>query len=159
MSEQKIESNELAAQVAEAAAAGTGQGLYEQQVERFARTSESGFGAAVDRFGFGLFHSLPMEEKMLRREEMKIACADAGDCYNLGLAHAGKGEYAKAIARWEQALKMEPGMMDAVFNIALANERLGNLQNARTYFKRYVKEIGDPEEVQRVEDHLSELGK
>ncbi|MBN1867742.1 tetratricopeptide repeat protein [Candidatus Sumerlaeota bacterium] len=161
MSEQKMDTNEPETQAAAETPplAGPGQGLHERQVERFVQTMESGVIAALDRFGFGAFHSLSTEEKLLRREEMGIPCGDAGDHYNLGLAHAGKGDYAKAIACWEQALKTEPGMTEALFNIALANERLGNLQGARTHYRRYIKEIDDPEEVQRIEDHLSAIGK
>ena len=85
----------------------------------------------------------------------------AGLYYYMSQKKAAEGDAvcAKAIACWEQALKMEPQMTEAVFNIAVANERLGNLQGAKTYYKRYIKEIEDPEEVQSVEDHLSTLGK
>ena len=157
MIEHKMEAKEPEMQTVPTIVVEPGQTLYEKQIDRFVQTAESGVIGALNRYGFTLFHSLPAEERMLRQEELGIACKDPSDLYNLGLAHASKQHFDRAIACWEKALKAEPEMGAALFNIAVAHEQMGDLKRAREEYKRYSKEFADSEESQRIADHLAEI--
>jgi len=135
-----------------------GRNLLERQVESLRRSlAEGGLEQAFDRHGFALFHSLPKEQQLLIREEMGALGKDPVTQYNLGVAYGANEDLKKAISCWKQALKGDPELVEAQFNIALAYERLGNRTSARKHFGNYLKAIEDPEEIQAVEEHLSQM--
>ncbi len=132
--------------------------LFDLEVESFNRTAESeGLEKTFKRFGFSLFHSLPKEDRVLYEEELGLLKKESADLYNLGGAHAAKEDYEKAVDYWKKALKADPELTDALFNIAVAYERLENLNAARKNYKQYIESIEDPAEIERVREHLSEL--
>jgi len=134
------------------------QTLYDSLLERFRVAAGEGPEAALQRYGFALFHSLLPEEQLLLKEELGIKCQNAADYYNLGVAYAAKEQYEQAISCWTQALKMDSDLADAHCNLAVAHERLMNLGAARTHYKRYLDAVDNAEEIERVTQHLAELG-
>lgn len=136
----------------------TAKKLYETQIEQFRKLAGEDLEAAFNRYGFTLFHSLPGEEQVLVAEKMGVKCQVGADYYNLGVAHASKEDYDKAIAAWTQALKMDSTLTDAIFNIALASEKTNNLSAARANYKKYIESIENAEEIESVKQHLAEIG-
>ena len=135
-----------------------GKKLFEAQMEQFRKLASKDLEDAFERYGFALFHSTTPEEQALIREQLGIKCQDANDFYDLGIALASKEEYAKAIIAWNQALKMDPKMANAIYNIAVANERMNNLSAARNNYKKYIDSIEETEEIERIKQHLAEIG-
>lgn len=132
--------------------------LHERDLEVYRQSLDVNLEEGLARFGFALFHSLPLDERALYREALGLACQDAVDHYNLGGACASREDFERAIACWREALRMDPSLCEAEFNIALAYERMNDLAKARKHFKHYRETATDPEEKQAVENHLAEMG-
>ncbi|MEM7591363.1 MAG: tetratricopeptide repeat protein [Cyanobacteria bacterium P01_A01_bin.83] len=75
--------------------------------------------------------------------------------FNLGLKHASAGEFDKAIASWEKALKINPNLAEAWHNRGSALGRLGSYEAAVESFKSAL-EI-DPQNHQAWNDHAHAL--
>jgi tetratricopeptide (TPR) repeat protein len=118
---------------------------------------KEGLEGAFRRYGFTMFHCLPDEERILIEDQMGLTRKDASGAYNLGLAYAAKDDLETAISFWKQALKKDPDLVEAEFNLAVAYERQGNTTQARKQYERYLKMASDPEEIQVIQSHLSEL--
>jgi tetratricopeptide (TPR) repeat protein len=65
---------------------------------------------------------IPLSARDVRRVKDRL---DAAREYNAGLDLASEGNFAAASQRFEEALKLDPSLADASFNLALAYERLG----------------------------------
>jgi tetratricopeptide (TPR) repeat protein len=50
-----------------------------------------------------------------------------------------RGEYRIAIDKLEEALKLDPGGRELVYNLALIHERLGDIDEAQSYYRRYLE--------------------
>ncbi len=50
---------------------------------------------------------------------------DAAREYNVGLDLAAEGNFAAAIGRFSEAIKLDPGLVDASYNLGIAYEKLG----------------------------------
>jgi tetratricopeptide (TPR) repeat protein len=136
----------------------TQQKLLDRQMTAFRESvAQEGLEGAFRRYGFTMFHCLPDEERILIEEQMGLTRKDASGAYNLGLAYAAKDDLETAISFWKQALKKDPDLVEAEFNLAVAYERQGNKTQARKQYERYLKMASDPEEIQVIQSHLSEL--
>ena len=133
------------------------QNLYEKQRTVYRSNLNEDPESAFARYGFGFFHSVPPEERFLVQDRIGMPCREAADHYNLGNAHAFREEYDLAIECWKKALKADASLRAAAFNIALAFERLGKTGEARKFYENYLGLLDDPEEKQRVMDHLAQL--
>ena len=65
---------------------------------------------------------IPLSARDARRVKDRLEAARE---YNAGLDLAAEGNYAAASQRFEEALKLDPALTDASFNLALAYGRLG----------------------------------
>lgn len=65
---------------------------------------------------------IPLSRTDLRSLETRL---DAASAYNLGLEHASKGNYAKAVEEFQRALEIDGHFTDAAFNLAVTYQRLG----------------------------------
>lgn len=54
--------------------------------------------------------------------------------FELGLSHAGKGDYRDAIQSWKRSLDFSPFRREALYNVGLAYEELGNNERAVEYY-------------------------
>lgn len=131
--------------------------LYDTEMDRFRATAEGDVVDALGRFGFALFHSLPAEEQILSKQEIGIKADTAVDIYNLGVALASKGKFEKALAQFAEALKKDPSLAEAVFNSAVACERLGKMAEAKKHYESYIKMTNNSDEILEVQGHLSKL--
>jgi len=64
--------------------------------------------------------------------------ADAG-YYNMGATFYAKGEYVKAAACFQQALRAKPLDANCLYFMAVTYQRLGNLPKARQYYEAVVR--------------------
>ncbi len=65
--------------------------------------------------------------------------ASAGTYYNYGAIHAELGEVDEALSGYETALRMDPDLIDANFNLALLLGELGRLSESEAYFDRVLE--------------------
>lgn len=132
--------------------------LFEREMKAFQRLiEEAGIEIAIDRYGYAMLHSLPSEEYLLHAETLGLKGKDALSLYNLGLAYAAKEDLTKAISLWKAALKQDPELCDAEFNLAVAAEKSGNATEARKRLARCLEIQTNPEEVQQIEEFLASL--
>lgn len=70
-----------------------------------------------------------------RAASTMIDQAGLGEVYfELGLSHAGQGDYRDAIRSWKRSLDFSPFRREALYNIGLAYEELGNNERAVDYY-------------------------
>jgi tetratricopeptide (TPR) repeat protein len=67
------------------------------------------------------------------------------------------GRYRAAIARLEAALALDPQGKELVYNLALIHERLGEIDPAVAYYRRYLETETDPREREKIEGVLQRL--
>ena len=132
--------------------------VYEAELDRFRTGVEDDPEATVKRSGFVMFHSLSAEEQVLTRERLGMPCRDAVDYYNLGVAHASRDEMDKAVECWRRAVKSDPTLAQAEFNLAVACEGRNRVAEAVRHYQKYCELIDDAEELEQVAQHLAELG-
>ncbi len=71
---------------------------------------------------------------------------DAAAIYNEGLDLAEKGDYAGAVVKFREALKEDPDLHEASFNLAVTYQKLGLQSNAETVLEDLItKEPGNAE--------------
>ena len=63
---------------------------------------------------------------------------DAAREYNAGLDLAAEGNYAAAIGRFEESIKLDPGLVDASYNLAIAYQRLAFHERAASILRDLV---------------------
>jgi tetratricopeptide (TPR) repeat protein len=63
---------------------------------------------------------------------------DAAREYNAGLDLAAEGNYAAAIGRFEESIKLDPGLIDASYNLAIAYQRLAFHERAASILRDLV---------------------
>jgi tetratricopeptide (TPR) repeat protein len=67
------------------------------------------------------------------------------------------GRYRAAIAKLEAALALDPQGKELVYNLALIHERLGEIDPAVRYYRRYLETETDPREREKIEGVLRRL--
>ncbi len=70
------------------------------------------------------------------------------------------GRYREAIAQLEAALRSDPNAAELLFNLGLVHEKLGDVDEAVTAYKRYLRVLGDdadPEEKAKIESAIKRL--
>jgi Flp pilus assembly protein TadD len=68
---------------------------------------------------------------------------------NLGVIAAREGRLEEAVARWRQALALDPRDFQTLFNLAMTLRRQGQDAEARLLLERYVK-VAPPSEAKDV---------
>jgi tetratricopeptide (TPR) repeat protein len=68
-----------------------------------------------------------------------------------------EGHYRDAIDRIETALRIDPEGTELVYNLAFLHEKLGNLREAITHYRRYVEMETDPKARSRAQATLRRL--
>jgi tetratricopeptide (TPR) repeat protein len=128
-----------------------------QLVSQFRESVEREGEEAYKRWGLPLYHSLPDEEVEAQRRALGVKPVDALDHYNRGCLLAAQEDFAAAAQQFAQAVKLDPEMSEALFNLALAQEKAGRLAEARKSWNQFVERFGDQEEAAQVRDHLAQL--
>lgn len=112
---------------------------------------------AYSRWGLALFHSQSDEQAQAQMTALKIELKDALGHYNHGVVLAQKEKYADAARSFAKAAELDPTLIEAVYNLALAEEKAGNTSEARKRWNRYLELCQDPEESAEVKNHITEL--
>ncbi|HBF34061.1 TPA: hypothetical protein DDW35_05815 [Candidatus Sumerlaeota bacterium] len=132
--------------------------LYEKEMANYRATLGANLEDGLAKYGFALFHCLPGEERFMLQKQLGIPCRNASEHYNQGCALAVAEDFAGAVDAWKQALKLNPSLNQSLFNIALAQERLGKIAEAKKQYASYLLTITDEEEKQQIEEHVAQLG-
>lgn len=131
--------------------------LTETLVGRFEESIQKDGQNAYGRWGFALFHSLAPERIVEESIRLGFKPTDALDFYNLGCFHAHKEQYSKAVDAFEKALKQNPNLLQAQYNLALAQEMAGDVSAARKTWNAYLERCENADEAAEIKDHLTEL--
>ncbi len=83
------------------------------------------------------------------------ATVQARSLYEEGRQHYVDGDYAAAIEAWKRSFALS-GRTELLFNLSLAHERLGDLEEATTYMERY-REVAPPSQRPKVDRQLERL--
>lgn len=104
----------------------------ESRAEALAR--DNGMDATVEpRAGSAV--RIFLSEREAKRVRNRL---DAAREYNAGLDLAAEGNYAAAIGRFEESIKLDPGFIDASYNLAIAYQRLAFHQKAASILEDLV---------------------
>lgn len=67
----------------------------------------------------------------------------------LGLAHQALKQYEQAIASFQKALKLKPGMYDAMYNLGMAYAAADNAKDAEVWLDRFAKAASTKKEIDK----------
>ena len=85
------------------------------------------------------------------------ALEEARRHFDVALECYSQGRYRDAIAELEAARRLDPAGKDLVYNLALVHEKLGELEQALDYLRRFLEMETDPEERARAEATITRL--
>ncbi len=94
-------------------------------------------------FHAGLFAEAggdPVTAATLYQRAVERGCINPILCEKLGRLRANAGRYDAALALWERAMELEPGMVHLLGNVALAAHHLGDDEEADRLFSRALRE-------------------
>jgi tetratricopeptide (TPR) repeat protein len=81
----------------------------------------------------------------------------AAEHFERALAWYRAGKYRRAVGELEAALARDPGGKDLVFNLALVQEKLGDLAGAIASLRRFQSMEKDPKELERASQTIERL--
>ena len=98
-------------------------------------------------------------ELQFQQELQKKRQADQeyADLFNRAKFVYGRAELPEALRLFEQSERLRPTDAAAVFNQALVHEKLGDYPKAIERYRRYSQLESDPQQKQRVDEHVYEL--
>ena len=134
--------------------------LYEKQLEQFRKLVAENLEEALDIYGIWQVHSLTPEEKMELFERLGFSPRQAQEFYNLGLRSARQGDYKQAEAYFKKSLEENPDFNEAIYNLALTYEHLGNIKKSIDLWQLYQERIGSRHpDYSTVRSHIRTLKK
>lgn len=87
----------------------------------------------------------------------RAAPAQAAEHFERALAWYRAGKYQRALSELRSALERDPGGKDLVFNLALVQEKLGDLSGAIDSLQRFQTMEKDPKELERASQTIERL--
>ena len=130
---------------------------YDAELRRFEATLDSDQNEALDRYGLTLFHSLPPLKQVELGQKLGFPCDSALDHYNLGCLAASNDDMKAALAQFKKAVALDETYTDALYNLALTQEKLGHKAEAVELWKRFMEGADSEEDKELVKAHLAEL--
>ena len=86
-----------------------------------------------------------------------VSSGQAAEHFERALAWYRAGKYQRAVGELEAALERDPGGKDLVFNLALVQEKLGDLAGAIASLVRFQSMEKDPKELERASQTIARL--
>jgi tetratricopeptide (TPR) repeat protein len=86
-----------------------------------------------------------------------VSPAQAAEHFERALAWYRAGQYRRALEELEAALERDPGGKDLLFNLALVQEKLGDLAGAIASLARFQSLEKDPKELERASQTIARL--
>jgi tetratricopeptide (TPR) repeat protein len=86
-----------------------------------------------------------------------VSSEQAAEHFERALAWYRAGKYRRAVGELEAALERDPGGKDLVFNLALVQEKLGDLAGAIASLERFQSMEKDPKELERASQTIERL--
>lgn len=135
-----------------------GPDLFEIEMKRYAKALEADTDAAMRQYGFTLFHSLPPLEQVALLEKLGFEPATAHDHFARAALAISREDYRAAVTHLQKCLAADPEFADAVYNLALCHEKLGNKTQAVQQWNRFLELTESSEDRSAVAAHLAQLG-
>lgn len=132
------------------------QALTQKLVENYEQAIERDGQAAYGHLGFALFHSISPERAQRELSKLGLKPKDALDHYNQGCARAAEEKFSQAADSFAAALKLNPELKEARFNLALAQEKNGDAAHAKKTWNELLGMLGE-EEAAEIRAHLKEM--
>lgn len=129
----------------------------EKQLDEFRETLEEDAPAAYRRYGVTLLHSLDEETYFKELARFGWQPETALDFYNQGVIAANRGDHEQALELYQEALKRDPELPCALFNLACSCEALGRSDQQRTALKKYVDLLSKRERRELSEQEAADL--
>jgi tetratricopeptide (TPR) repeat protein len=131
--------------------------FFESEISRYSANLEADPEVTYRRYGFTLYHSLPPAQMVLENQKLGFFRGDSVDTYNLAGIELGKENYKGATELLEKALKEDPTLADAAYNLALCYERQDRKADALSTWNKYLEVAEDEEDLEEVRAHVAEL--
>lgn len=131
--------------------------FFQNHLELFRQSLEAEGDNAYDRWGFSMLFGLNEEDAHQQLKSLGFESTDALGCYNEGCVAAQAEDFAKARELFAKACAADPELTDARFNLAIACERTGDNQAARTEWLAYLENCEDEDVRNEIEAHLKTL--
>jgi tetratricopeptide (TPR) repeat protein len=106
-------------------------------------------GASADAQLLGAMGTVRLRQNQLREAESLFARASASapkepmHAINLGRARAALGQVENAIAGYRAAIKLNPNLASAYFELAALQQRSGRLEDAETTYRKLLRVMPD----------------
>lgn len=99
----------------------------------------------------------PMEGILMIREVVEKDSTNTRAILELGHFSITSRDFPKAIERFKQALRVDPGLHEALFYLGETYAQMGDLTNAEYYLQEYRRTQQDPEVQWQIDMRLKEL--
>jgi tetratricopeptide (TPR) repeat protein len=116
--------------------------LYDRQLRFCKRMLAEQWEEAVDICGLWQIHSLAPEDKMKLFEQFGYKPVQAQELYNLGVRAVNEGDYKTAEKYFKQSIEENPEFNEAIYNLALTYEHVGNFKKSLDLWQLYQERIG-----------------
>lgn len=131
--------------------------FFDLELARYEAVLERSLDEALERYGFTLFHSLPGLKQVELHQKLGFPVRDAIDQFNLAALAISREDYKGAVQLLEKAIKEEPTMGDAYYNLALCCEKLDRRNEAIKNWEEALLHVESDEDRQAIQAHLDEL--
>ncbi len=112
---------------------------------------------AADATGAAGARPAPAASASPSADDKELNAREAMALHDEAWALYAEGRYRAAIDRLEAALRIDPEGRELVYNLALIHEKLGNLKEAATYYRKYLEMETDPKVKARIQATLRRL--
>lgn len=110
-------------------------------------------GLAV-ALGPGVARADPPQAKVASSAEHDRAVKQAAALNDEAWSLYEQGRYRAAVEKLDEAVRIDPGGKDLVYNLALIHEKLADFDDATAYYKRYLEMETEPKAKARVQASL-----
>ncbi len=130
--------------------------LYTQHLETFRQLLAAEPEVAIEAYGFAFYFSLPDIDRLRIRKKIESP-KTAADFYNYAAVAIQDGQWNEAIQLLNDALKLDANFADAVYNLALCYEKIGDKPSACKAWEKFLSITNDSTLKEQVTAHVAEM--